>query len=49
MIVSQFIKAVYVGRDYDIDIEFNVSFDDFRHFSSNIEEIRDAPMRFASA
>lgn len=30
MIVSQFVKAVYVRRDYDIEIEFNVSFEEFR-------------------
>ena len=30
MIVSQFIKSVHVYRDYHIEIEFNVSFDDFK-------------------
>ena len=29
MIVSQLIKAVYVRRDYEITVEFNISFDDF--------------------
>ena len=35
MIVSQFIKAVYVYRDYTIEVEFNVSFDEFKAFSAN--------------
>lgn len=30
MIVAQFIKAVYVGRNYELDITFNVSFEDFQ-------------------
>ena len=30
MIVSQFVKAVYVHRNYNIEIEFNVSFEEFR-------------------
>ena len=29
MIVSQLIKSVYVRRDYEITVEFNISFDDF--------------------
>lgn len=29
MIVAQFIKAIYVGRNYELDITFNVSFEDF--------------------
>jgi len=32
MIVSQFIKAVRVGRDYNIEVDFNVSFDEFQSF-----------------
>ena len=35
MIVSQFIKAVYVYRDYKIEVEFNVSFEDFQALSAN--------------
>ncbi len=35
MIVSQFIKAVYVYRDYTIEVEFNVSFDEFKDLSAN--------------
>ena len=35
MIVSQFIKAVYVYRDYTIEVEFNVSFDEFKSLSAN--------------
>ncbi len=30
MIVSQFIKSVYVGRDYNIIVNFNVSFEEFQ-------------------
>lgn len=30
MIVAQFIKGVYVYRDYELEIEFNVSFEDFQ-------------------
>mgnify|MGYP003445308516 CR=1 FL=1 len=35
MIVSQFIEAVYVYRDYTIEVEFNVSFDEFKDLSAN--------------
>ena len=31
MIVAQFVKAVHVRRDYEIDIEFNVSFEEFQN------------------
>ena len=30
MVVAQFVKAVRVRRDYEIDIEFNVSFEEFQ-------------------
>lgn len=30
MIVAQFIKAIYVGRNYELDITFSVSFEDFQ-------------------
>ena len=30
MIACQFIKSVYVYRDYTLEIEFNVSFEDFK-------------------
>jgi len=30
MIVAQFVKAIHVRRDYEIEIEFNVSFDEFQ-------------------
>lgn len=30
MILAQLIKAVYVRRDYEIEIEFNVSFEEFQ-------------------
>ena len=35
MFISYFVKAVYVHKDYNLDIEFNVSFDDFKYFSSD--------------
>lgn len=35
MIVAQFIKAVYVYRDYTIEVEFNVSFEEFKALSTN--------------
>ena len=35
MFISYFVKAIYVYRDYDLEIEFNVSFDEFKHFSAN--------------
>lgn len=34
MIVSQFIKAVYVYRDYRIEVEFNVTFEDFKNLAA---------------
>lgn len=33
MIVAQFVKGVYVHKDYEIEIEFNVSFGDFKVFT----------------
>lgn len=33
MFISYFVKAVYVHKDYNLDIEFNVSFDDFKYFT----------------
>ena len=33
MIVAQFVKAVRVGRDYNIEIDFNVSFEEFQTYS----------------
>ena len=35
MFISHFVKAIYVYRDYDLEIEFNVSFEEFKHFSAN--------------
>ena len=32
MIVPQFIKAVRVSRNYNIEVDFNVSFDEFQSF-----------------
>ena len=38
MIISQFIKSVYVYRDYTREIEFNVSFEDFKTMATECEE-----------
>ena len=35
MIVSQFIKAVRVGRDYDIEVDFNVSFEELQSYRAD--------------
>ena len=42
MIVAQFVKEVHVRRDYEIDIEFNVSFEEFEalYLDKEPEEIR---------
>lgn len=37
MIVSQLIKAVYVYRDYRLEVEFRVSFDDFKRLCVGCE------------
>ena len=37
MIVSQLIKAVYVYRDYRLEVEFRVSFEDFRRLCVGCE------------
>lgn len=34
-IVSQFIKSIHVYRDYTLEVEFNVSFDEFRKLSAD--------------
>lgn len=49
MIVSQFVKTVRVGRDYNIEVEFNVSFEDFQQYCIENGEISDATTRLASA
>ena len=38
MINSQFIKSVYVYRDYTLEIEFNVSFDEFKILAAECED-----------
>lgn len=35
MFISQFIKSVHVFRDYDLEVEFNVSFEEFRDLKAN--------------
>ena len=34
MIIAQFVKAVRVKRDYEIEVEFNVAFDEFQQILS---------------
>lgn len=34
MILSQFLKAVYVGAGYCIDVQFNISFEQFQNYVS---------------
>ena len=38
MIVAQFVKAVHVKRGYELDIEFNVSFEEFQSLYLEPEE-----------
>ena len=38
MIISQFIKSVHVYRDYTLEIEFNVSFEDFKTMATECQE-----------
>lgn len=38
MIAAQFVKAVRVKRGYELDIEFNVSFDEFQSIYLEPEE-----------
>jgi len=38
MIAVQFIKSVYVYRDYRLEIEFNVSFEDFKSMITQCED-----------
>ncbi len=37
MFIAQIIKSVRVSRDYNIEIEFNVSFDEFRNLKASGE------------
>lgn len=39
MLISQFIKAVHVHKDYSLEIEFNVSFAQFQALSSECENL----------
>lgn len=35
MFISQFVKSVRVYRDYNLEIEFNVSFEEFRDLKAS--------------
>ncbi len=41
MIAAQFIKAVHVKRDYEIDVTFNVAFDEFQKIYLEPEKVDD--------
>ena len=49
MIVAQFVKGVYVRKDYEIEIEFNVSFEDFKVFTLEQETQKKAEVRSITA
>ena len=50
MIVAQFVKAVRVSRDYNSEIDFNVSFEEFQNFSvKNGEPVILQPLRSHTA
>ena len=40
MIVSQFVKSVYVYKDYTLEVEFNVAFEDFQNLVAECEGLR---------
>ena len=40
MIIAQFVKAVRVKRDYEIEVEFNVAFDEFQQIYLESEKRR---------
>ena len=37
-VFTQFIKSVYVYRDYTLEIEFNVSFEEFRTMATECQD-----------
>lgn len=50
MIVSQFVKAVRVARDYNIEIDFNVSFEEFKTYCvENGESVSFQPSELLTA
>ena len=51
MIISQFIKSVYVYRDYTLEIEFNVSFEEFRTMATECQDqgINEQPLVYITA
>jgi site-specific DNA recombinase len=50
MIVSQFVKAVRVARDYNIEIDFNVSFEEFKTYCvENGESVSVQPSELLTA
>ncbi len=49
MIAAQFVKAVHVKRDYELDIEFNVSFEEFQTLYLEPEQEDDQPGNYVLA
>lgn len=51
MIISQFVKSVYVYRDYTLEIEFNVTFDEFKTLAAECEDqgVNEQPMVYVTA
>ena len=43
MIVSRFIKSIYVYSDYRLEVEFNVSFEDFQRMAVEPEIAEKSP------
>ena len=48
MIAAQFVKAVRVKRGYEVDIEFNVSFEEFQTLYLEPESEEDGRSRSAT-
>lgn len=40
IIVSQFVKSVYVYKDYTLEVEFNVAFEDFQNLVAECDGLR---------
>ncbi len=40
MIVSQFVKSVYVYKDYTLEVEFNVAFEDSQNLVAKCSRLR---------
>lgn len=43
MFIAYFVKSIHVHRDYELDIQFNVSFEEFRNLSYSPDDRCDIP------